>query len=252
MIHKSFISILFSLLLILTSQLARAETQQNSDIAEQANWYTVEVISFTREKTPQMNEQWPLSSAPEDTLEATLEETLEEKLALEEQLQAQGIKPQMQNNPLDNALLADFEAVPETEWKLSRHAYSVNRARGMKVRSHQVWRQKGQSRDQSQWINLQTADEALTGKIRISLSRYLHADVDIKLLNPDWTPSFSLETPEVVTEQNIPQEIAFNTSRRLRKDRLHYIDHPLGGVLIHIERFEKSPEAKQTKQTPGS
>lgn len=172
--------------------------------ADNVNWYTVEVISFTRAKTSQVQERWPVSAS----------ET--------------GIQTG-HFNPLD------IEPVAASEKQLGNHAYAINRASGLSVKSHQIWRQKGLPRSEAPWIRLKTGSPALSGKIRISLSRYLHADVNIQLQNPDWSPSYS-------GAETIP----FTASRKLKRGVLHYIDHPLAGVLLMIERYEKDSQDSQS------
>ena len=38
--------------------------------------------------------------------------------------------------------------------------------------------------------------------------------------------------------QQHARTIRFNTSRRIKRGEIHYIDHPLAGVIIKIERFD--------------
>jgi hypothetical protein len=220
---------LFSILvmgLILPVSPAQAETGN-------VNWYTVEVVSFTRAKTAQVQERWPVSAVVENP----------------------GISPEFIPLPNPDAATAEepaslpmLEIVPvqAAEKQLGRHAYAINRAPGMSVTSHQIWRQKGLPRDLAPWINLETETPALSGKVRISLSRYLHADVDIQLLNPDWSPSYSNEP--VMDDAIVARGIEFNVSRKLKRDKLHYIDHPLAGVLLRIERFEKDKELTEPEE----
>ncbi len=180
-----------------------SQAQAESD---NINWYTVEVISFTRAKTAQVQERWPTTSAEAGSGSAVF-------------------------TPLD------IQSVASSERQLGNHAYAINRSSGLSVKSHQIWRQKGLPREEAPWITLETGSPALSGKIRISLSRYLHADLDIQLPNPDWSPSYSTA-----------ETISFNASRKLKRGKLHYIDHPLAGVLLLIERFEKGntqPESEE-------
>ncbi len=171
------------------------------------NWYTIEVISFTRKKDSRLKEQWLTVPSPPVVESPVL-------------LDAMAIQP-----------------VPKNEWKLTPHAYSLGRSPELKIQSHQAWRQAGLTKAEAPWINLRSESEQLQGEIRISLSRYLHADVNITLANPDWSASYYPVTEQPRQQQ--AEKISFRTSRRLKRDELHYIDHPLAGVLIRIERFEK-------------
>lgn len=194
------------------------------------NWYTVEVIAFTRDKSSQLQEQW-ISYSPQALME----------------LPALPADDQAQIN------LTRIEPVSENEWQLSPHAYSLSRSQQIKIQSHQAWRQPGFSRDDAPWVDLQSDAQEMTGKVRISLSRYLHADIDITFPNPDWTPYYAGSTE--AAGPHLQKNIIFKTSRRLKRNELHYLDHPLAGVIIKIERFEKPDEPAdnpvQENQTSG-
>jgi hypothetical protein len=183
--------------------------------SDNVNWYTVEVVSFTRAKTAQIQERWPVSAV-------------------------------IENKAPTHLSMLDIEPVAASEKQLGRHAYAINRASGLSVKSHQVWRQKGLPRSQAPWIKLKTDSSALRGKVRISLSRYLHADFDLQLQNPDWSPSFSNEP--AMLEHQAAKTIRFNVSRKLKRDKIHYIDHPLAGILLRIERFEKDQDLPESEE----
>lgn len=211
--------------LLLLFLLIFVDLSSNPAIAEQdaSNWYTVEVITFTRAKSSQIQENWlnSLHKPGHSFLKTSASDINQSDMQ---------IKP-----------------VPESQWQLSRHAYSLGKDRGIRVRSHQAWRQPGLPKNASPWIELQSNSSRLTGKVRISLSRYLHAEVDIRLLNPDWNPDDSSDS------QNQPEpakNIYFQASRKLKLDKIHYIDHPLAGVLIKIERFKiDQPQANSSDKS---
>ena len=215
LLPKSLLLICFPPLLLLPASLLASDEEQSR------NWYTVEVISFTRNKEAGMKEQW-LDTATAATMEQDM--SLEPGTPMaEENIQA-----------LPDPMI--IQTVPENDWQLSRHAYSLGRSPELKIQSHQAWRQPGLSKEQSPWTNLASDSDQLTGKIRISLSRYLHAEVDISLDNPNWTPFSDPATQQPHWQQS--RKIQFTGARRLTRDELHYIDHPLAGVLVRIERYE--------------
>jgi hypothetical protein len=61
----------------------------------------------------------------------------------------------------------------------------------------------------------------LDGTLRVYLSRYLHADVDL-----------------VYHRENVETPFRLATSRRMRSGELHYLDHPVFGVLIKVIPLE--------------
>ena len=97
---------------------------------------------------------------------------------------------------------------------------------------HGRWQQPVPPRDAPQRIllpvqNLQLSTQfmRLNGHIGITLGRYLHANTKL-WLHPD--PSSN-------------QYALLHESRRMRSGELHYIDHPMMGVLINIEPIKANP-----------
>jgi hypothetical protein len=97
---------------------------------------------------------------------------------------------------------------------------------------HGRWQQPVPPRDAPQRIllpvqNLQLSTQfmRLNGHIGITLGRYLHANTKL-WLQPD--PSSN-------------QYALLHESRRMRSGELHYIDHPMMGVLINIEPIKANP-----------
>ena len=108
--------------------------------------------------------------------------------------------------------------------------------------------------------------------IRISLARYLHIETDL-LLSYDEAPAndiiqaenvFSIQTSDTNIEeitndiespvlQPLPTQFHIKQSRnRIRSTELHYLDHPLVGLLIIFTKHEveiKAPPEDKTKKT---
>ena len=96
----------------------------------------------------------------------------------------------------------------------------------------------------------------LDGYIKIILTRYLHADVDLAyttglplsdqsiLTNPATnaatTSSNPSTTPSATPEISLTQPVIYHLveSRRMRSKELHYLDHPVLGVLLLITPYE--------------
>lgn len=58
--------------------------------------------------------------------------------------------------------------------------------------------------------------------------------------------------PEFMDEEYVPERIVtMNQQRRMRSEELHYLDHPLMGLLIRIEPWEE-PEEKETEGNSAS
>ena len=83
----------------------------------------------------------------------------------------------------------------------------------------------------------------LDGYIKIVLMRYLHADVDLTYTTglPATAPA-TVTTPGSTAAPIIaltpPVIYRLNESRKMRSNELHYLDHPVLGVLLLITPYE--------------
>lgn len=92
----------------------------------------------------------------------------------------------------------------------------------------------------------------LEGKITIGLSRYLHTYADLVLRKPRLTidPSIEVSGLEQSVIENLPDTRILNNHslkerRRMRSNKLHYLDNPEFSMLILITPYE-APEVDQT------
>ena len=92
----------------------------------------------------------------------------------------------------------------------------------------------------------------LEGKITIGLSRYLHTYADLVLRKPRLTIDPSIEVPGLDQSviENLPDTRILNNHslkerRRMRSNKLHYLDNPEFSMLILITPYE-APEVDQT------
>lgn len=100
-------------------------------------------------------------------------------------------------------------------------------SRGFRPLAHYAWRQPALSQRRARWVHIYVPPESdggltagaplIDGTLRVYLSRYLHVDADL-LHQPS-----GLDTP-----------VRLQTSRRMRSGDLHYLDHPLFGLLVLI------------------
>ena len=121
------------------------------------------------------------------------------------------------------------------QWLLDEHLalqqqrLSIDLAPELEVVFHGRWQQPVPARDAPQHIllpiqnlNLTTQFVRLNGHIGITLGRYLHASAKLWLQPDPSTDHYTL----------------LDESRRMRSNELHYLDHPLMGLLINIEPIE--------------
>lgn len=80
----------------------------------------------------------------------------------------------------------------------------------------------------------------LDGYIRIILSRYLHAEVDLVYTTglPVSTPYTSYPAGSLQQDVAPPVVYRLQESRRMRSTEVHYLDHPVLGMIILATPFE--------------
>lgn len=79
----------------------------------------------------------------------------------------------------------------------------------------------------------------IDGMVRVRASQFLHADVDM-LYFPDALPqSEILPAAAAGATVTVPSGYSrLRESRRMKLNELHYFDHPLFGMIMHISRAE--------------
>lgn len=160
----------------------------------------------------------------------------------------------------------------ELDWDgavLSGALQKIQDSPGLNVLLTKRWRQTGLDRDKAYYVEIQTqpaeatadietqpvnetgtslllgepaSDETMTlktssinGQVRLVMSRYLHFQVKLnysKALQPDDLGESNDNVYPVVAE------------RRMRSQEIHYIDHPLVGIIVHTTPYtiDKEPQ----------
>lgn len=154
----------------------------------------------------------------------------------------------------------------ELDWDgavLSGALQKIQDSPGLNVLLTKRWRQTGLDRDNAYYVEIQTqpaeatadietqpvnetgttllhgepaSDETMTlkassinGQVRLVMSRYLHFQVNLnysKALQPDDLGESNDNVYPVVAE------------RRMRSQEIHYIDHPLVGIIVHTTPYK--------------
>ena len=218
---KKFITSVFSLLLILTAITAHA-----ADIR-----YNVEVVIFEDIDGRYINsEQWPIIHHPENELETENE------------------KKQIKNN-------RKIKLTHQVSDALSEHVAKLNTSERYNVLLHQSWQQAGLSNAEAINIQVNSAEiekkyednqepkSSIEGTLKLILGRYLHIHTDLlyKRLNQN-----NIQTTETLNNK-VFSEFKIKSQRRMRSKEVHYIDHPLVGILVLVTPI-KPPETAQQSE----
>ena len=161
--------------------------------------------------------------------------------------------------------LTNLQIMPKSARKLNNLSNKLQNNRGYRVLFHEAWQQQITERNTPAVI-IRGGDKIgghreLEGSIQLRVSRYLHVKTDL------WFTAFSVSTDSgtalaknawptlpVLPEDNrqssnmpaianipaIDNIAIFREKRRMRSEELHYIDHPILGLLIIITPIEKT------------
>lgn len=162
--------------------------------------YTVEILLF-EQASPAVNEEfWSADSTPPSL--------------------ASAFAPRSHNGmPMSLG-----ETLPRTSFALTGESSRLSRS-GYRVLYHNSWVQQFSPNSRST-VMLSDPGAGLEGTIRIERQRFLHVYPDI-----------SLNLAQYAGQMGAP--VRMNESRRMRSSELHYIDHPVMGMLVLFRPVNK-------------
>lgn len=236
-------------------------------------YYDVEFILFEHlDANNRQSEDWKARRLPPAGEEPELSHDLGIPYALEK------------DSPYDRN--ATFTLIPNTQKKLLEEAKLLEKSQTRRILSHIAWRQPGLPKDQAVWVNFKNMINSkkilvpnkqdisvdllsgerqfspyVQGKLKVMLSRYLHVDTDI-LYFAKPLPDINRVDDNSATVSGEMENIQHNTQepevfllkqlrRRIRSKELHYLDHPVLGMLLMITPYEKPEQGDQSKNTPA-
>ena len=245
---KKFITSTFSLLLLLTVISVHAETTR----------YNIEIVIFEDSSDRYLNsEQWPVIHHPENISTTALKNQKSDTLAIIDQ--EPEIKDKQAEYPESNSVI---NVTHHTSDALAAHVARLNQSSRYKVLFHQSWQQTGLSNTdainiqvdttksnnnekynvatlnpahQLPGISNQKLESNIQGTLKLVLGRYLHIHTDLlyKRLNNVDKQTFPTLDSKVFSKFKIKSQ------RRMRSKELHYIDHPLLGILVLVTPIEE-------------
>ncbi len=235
-------------LLFLTVNFPAAEEK---DTADQMQKYDIEIIIFEDAHARYINSETWQQDAPDDT-ESLIDNATSNKAT----------------DNLDKLSLSEINAgsYKSLKPKILRSEYKrINGSSEYNVLLYSAWRQTGLDEskafdiDIDELVNLHNnkSQNAIHGHLKVVLARYLHFYGDLDYQRPidksvvntdtiDASVDASAQTTEtdLISKQSYPMQI----HRRMRSKELHYIDHPLVGILVQINPTEKAEKEETIKQ----
>ncbi len=152
-----------------------------------------------------------------------------------------------------------YQQLPDDKLQLEEIHQKLTATRGrLEPLVHMAWRQQVEAPESAQSLYLQLpTDEAtqselpqLEGRIKISVKRYLHVDFDLVLRQLATPPTTDEATLSALSPNY--QAYRMQAHRRMRSKELHYIDHPLMGILIIARRYETPDVSDETTPPENS
>jgi len=190
---KQVMAALVMSLSVLTAQAEDTLLPLAPELKALDNLYTVELVLF-KQKAPSLNEEvWPTDLPAIDFTGARLP------------------------IPNDGMPLSANEELAKSDYGLSDEANRLAR-QGYEVLYHNAWLQQFNPNTQST-LMLVDPFGSFEGTVRIERQRFLHVYPQVNLYT-----ALGAEQPGSV--------IRLQESRRMRSQEIHYIDHPVMGMLV--------------------
>lgn len=222
-------------------------------------WYEINLVVFYQPAVMAQSEQW---KSPELL-----------NLDFPNNLIALDLTP-WEPDVAQNAAIP-FRPFEPTDEEFNKALSRLNLSRSYDIIYRKSWRQPTESRTGALPILIQGGKRfgdyfELEGTIALHVSRYLHLSSDLRLhkyveqiapSNKWWNeeenqsaPTNNTYTP--VTETAVPNYVSIRTvrlleSRRMRSGELHYLDHPIIGIMVKVVPYERplEPEPEAVVET---
>ncbi len=258
-----FIRILLTGLLLFASPLPIVAAE-----AEEIPWYDVELIVFVHNSEEAgQSEAWPDDPGTPDWYHTRRLKSAQAAKA--GKAPTDGVQPRTPDEAVAENLAAEpipFAILPQEEWKLLTEAHRLRLTGGrMEPLLHLAWRQPIEKEKPPERIYLQSSETRdadsptqprLQGVVGVSLKRYLHLDLDLLLHNPSSPFGAGIETTLTADRSGYinnlkPWRYRLQATRRMRSGDLHYIDHPVLGVIAKITSYERpEPPEEEIVELP--
>lgn len=115
------------------------------------------------------------------------------------------------------------DLLPDNSLQLSPIAYTLGK-NGLDPMLHIAWWQSMRGWKSPDWRWIET--DQIHGLVRVTRGKFLHLDTDL-----------------VYTDRATGRSWPIKLERKMRSNELHYVDHPLVGMLIHVRSAAGADQA---------
>ncbi len=162
----------------------------------------------------------------------------------------------------DDGLLHDFIPYPPETLTLVNQATALVESGRYKILQHVAWLQPGLTKEEAIAVRIHAGKDysnefkdrpsaqtdsgetnvinqslhELDGTVKVVLGRYLHVYTDLVYRLPHSMDATS--TTNSLDHSPVLANFAIKTHRKMRGKELHYLDHPLLGILVEIRPVE--------------
>ena len=129
-----------------------------------------------------------------------------------------------------------FPVTDESQYRLAEQAEKIRADDTLEIVRHLAWRQPPYNREQARYVHFlrEPAAGVLKGVAWLSYENYFQLRLDFQ-----YDPAYSEEP--VVAPQPTTTLIPIHMKKVLSDDELHYLDHPIIGVLVQITSAPPAP-----------
>jgi hypothetical protein len=161
---------------------------------------------------------------------------------------------------------SQWQAIPEEDYILNHVAEKLRRSSNYRILKHLAWRQPAVEKQDSQPISIKAGRDftgqypehayrqiefsdaspndsrnskvlELDGTINIVITRYIHLYSDLVYRLPRTIPT---NIGDALNRGQALVDYSVKSHRRMRSRELHYIDHPLVGILIEATPIDEN------------
>ncbi|MDX1335335.1 MAG: CsiV family protein [Gammaproteobacteria bacterium] len=212
--------------------------------AHAATQYKVEMIFFAQDDDNAFfSENWPLDTGLNGLEDETAEDKTGEFTEMESsEFTLAGAAKALEKSPRYTLLRHIMWEQPGLE---ESKALKMPIAGGRDYREEYPKRMQSrwEANEQGQMVEIPGPENLneLDGSVTLVLGRYLHIYTDLIFRKPVIVEQLDEETQEI-TETRALFDIPVQSHRRMRSRELHYLDHPMVGILIEVTPVETEEE----------
>ncbi|WP_051347231.1 CsiV family protein [Thiomicrorhabdus chilensis] len=126
---------------------------------------------------------------------------------------------------------------------LTSEAAKLTPKKGYRILFHQAWSQDTGADETMPKLLIDNAEQTgsashVSGTVKLYKSRYAHVEFDLEFERriPDRVKADFMQHQKITADELTPDYWRFKLkeSRKIRPNQLHYIDHPMFGILVQI------------------